>query len=1194
MGNYAAEVRINTKIDTSQMLKLQNQIDRAAMKVDALTKKYEELKNQKIPTKQYMELEEKLKNAKLALELFRDEQEKLSSSGIKPEFAKEVSQVYAVVQKLKSDLNQAIEDRDADAYLAIEDRLNRAKSILQEMMRGSKNTLGEITYYNSIEEKLENAKSNVDAISNEMQNLVDAGEAFNFTPGDPEKIAKAAQELRIAKGELKALVTKQDELNRKQDTTVEKSKKVSDGFKKIASTAKKGLATMSGHVKQTDGLLSTMASRIKGLLLSLLIFNWISKGFNAMVSGIKDGFKNLVKYSDDYNQSVSALKSANTQMKNSFATAFMPIVQAVIPHLISLMNYITLASNAVARFTATLTGKSTWIRATQVQEDYAASLDGTAAAAKKAAGALASFDTLEVLNKNDASGGASGTSAKDMFEEVPLDPVTFDPKEFGRNLSDKLADALENIDWEEIKGKAEQLGRDFADILNGIWENERLARDLGVTIGEAANTAVRFAYGFIDEHEWEQMGRFLGILVQTGLDTFDEEMAGKTAGMLVNGLADSIIGYFQEYKAGSLGAEIASFLNRAVEEVDADKVGEAASLLVGGCLKEISTFFTDTDFEEIGSKISDIVIASLEYTADDGNAGQKAGEALASIINAGVALLLGADTTGMAEAMGGFLTDMLITAVGDIGWEKVFQMLWKGFTNLVDVPEAIGKGIGGSILKACGFDDATIEEAKNKSWALGAVIDSFVNGVKPFSAEKYASEYSSLGDAIDGLGNKVESFVTKTYAMQSGKIFDVSDLQQLQTELGLLDSDIDAIIQSMIEANGQIDISTLGLEGYTGNWETFKTTLSESVSIVETFKNENEAMTESVGNDYVKMASSAETASDKVGVSIDGMGEKTKNLRERLTELSEHTSTTMDSVSQKASGAGDSFSKLNTDASTSLDNTSSKLDSWFTDSVEPYFSQEQWNLFSQNVSVSMAECLDTFMEDWTASFDEWKESNEELYFGYDTWYEQFENIMLAYADVNAEFMAEWQTNTDTWWNTMVMPFFTVEQWKIFGTNMKTGIMTGFKAIVNEIGGVLNNVIYMFDEAFEELEEAINDLIDSYNASASTLGTSKLSKVHYKAMGGVQIPALANGAVIRGGNPFLAILGDQRAGQTNIEAPISTIREAVREELSAFRIGSGQMKVVLNLNGEHVGEAMLDDLLSVMNRRGYDVDVLRGV
>ena len=53
----------------------------------------------------------------------------------------------------------------------------------------------------------------------------------------------------------------------------------------------------------------------------------------------------------------------------------------------------------------------------------------------------------------------------------------------------------------------------------------------------------------------------------------------------------------------------------------------------------------------------------------------------------------------------------------------------------------------------------------------------------------------------------------------------------------------------------------------------------------------------------------------------------------------------------------------------------------------------------------------------------------------------------------------------------------------------------------------------------------------------------------------QIPYLAKGAVFRGGEPFLAVVNDQKRGQTNIEAPLKTIQEAVRIELDKFSANS---------------------------------------
>ena len=66
---------------------------------------------------------------------------------------------------------------------------------------------------------------------------------------------------------------KWDELNAKQDATAQKSRKVSDGLKRIGEIGKKAFSRMNSHAKKSSGLFHTMATRLKGILLSLLIFN---------------------------------------------------------------------------------------------------------------------------------------------------------------------------------------------------------------------------------------------------------------------------------------------------------------------------------------------------------------------------------------------------------------------------------------------------------------------------------------------------------------------------------------------------------------------------------------------------------------------------------------------------------------------------------------------------------------------------------------------------------------------------------------------------------------------------------------------------------------------------------------------------------------------------------------------------------
>lgn len=166
-----------------------------------------------------------------------------------------------------------------------------------------------------------------------------------------------------------------------------------------------------------------------------------------------------------------------------------------------------------------------------------------------------------------------------------------------------------------------------------------------------------------------------------------------------------------------------------------------------------------------------------------------------------------------------------------------------------------------------------------------------------------------------------------------------------------------------------------------------------------------------------------------------------------------------------------------------------------------------------------------------------------------------------------------------------------------------GVVKIFDGIWGAIKGIINGIIGGVESMANSVVNAINAVIRALNGLSFEIPEFD---VFGKKLGGttigfniaeipnVNIPRLANGAVIRGGNPFMAILGDQPAGKTNIEAPLDTIRQAVREELSGMNFGStvsGQTKVVLSINGVDVGEAILDDLFSVMQRRGYDVDVL---
>lgn len=700
MGNYDAEVRVSTKVDTSQMQRLQLQIDKAVQKVDVLTKKYDELKNKRIPTEAYAELESKLASAKASLAALIAEEEKLSSAGL----------------AIGAPWDNVIQ-KEADAQLKIE------------------------------------------AIQAEMQKLVATGKAFTIG-ANPAEINNAANELSRAKSELRMLVTKQSELGAK-------SNKVSDGLKRIGAVGKKAFGEMNGQIRKSGGLLSTFASRLKGIALSLLVFNWVSRGFNAMVAGIKEGFKNLVQYSDEYNRSISSLQSANAQLKNSFAAAFAPIIQMVIPYLVQLIGYVTSAINAVAQFIAILCGKTTWTKATAVQKNYAASLNGTAAAAKKAAGALARFDDLDVLSKTNtdegSGGGAGGIDPGSMFEEVPVDskfkdwldgileklkPLLDYLKKLGSIFMDGFWDGLGDYQYrlDIIKNGLETI----KDVLIDIWTDpevveaaqeyvESLVHMFGSLAGAITSIAITLAAFFI--------GGLAGYLEQNEDRIKEHIISMFNVGTEINQLLEELfesVAYIFEAFASEDGIRFSTAL-----------IGSIVDTFMG--LSEVLL--------KLGRDILEIIITPITENKD------KFKTALEGLLAAGANILEG------VKSMIDSVFDNL-NAVYDAHFKPFFDSVAEGLSYLVGVFLEVWNGHVSPILQEIGtkigelfssylapFINAAVELIGNLVTMLQGfwediimpIVDLLLTYVFPVVADMFAEFITGI---IEGIENILSGFTT--------------------------------------------------------------------------------------------------------------------------------------------------------------------------------------------------------------------------------------------------------------------------------------------------------------------------------------------------------------------------------------------------------------------------------------------------
>lgn len=303
-----------------------------------------------------------------------------------------------------------------------------------------------------------------------------------------------------------------------------------DGLKKVGKSSKKTLETLNKNTRKSSGMFGMLASRLKGLALSLLIFNWISKGFNAMVAAMKEGFKNLASYSKEYNSVMSAFMSSLAELKNNLAAAFEPIVNTVVPYLTRMVSGLNAAIESFSRFIAYMSGKNTYTRAKKQMLDYKSTVDSTNKS-------LADFDKLHVLNDNSSGGEKTGA---DAFETVNIGEVPESFKQFKNIYESYVKPVFERfkkaITWfgGEANGILTNIFGDIADGAGNLWNSIKNLCDQVRPYLEPLFDNIKRLFTVLFEVMsgiWESIGApIFGFIVQLLQDTIDY-FAGHTGEM---------------------------------------------------------------------------------------------------------------------------------------------------------------------------------------------------------------------------------------------------------------------------------------------------------------------------------------------------------------------------------------------------------------------------------------------------------------------------------------------------------------------------------------------------------------------------------------------------------------------------------------------------------------------------------------
>ena len=428
-GGYDGEIRIRTLIEngdaSSSLLQLESRFQKLTRESQRLTDQMRQMERQKIPTDQYKDLQntfdslvangrqlsEKLKNTEkyVPTRAYKEAEAALDRvSGRQAQLNHRMQEWVALgrntdsVSYRKMQMEMADCERESDRLI---DALNRMEEAGQDRQINDK--------WKDLKNQMRQVGQEAAQIRAEMMRMENENAAY-IDPRNTEEYQRLAARLR--------------EVNEQLDIMNQRMREVVDREDEMDTSAGGRFGNIQGAVQQVNGAIEKFIKRVKKIALTILVFQFVSKAFRTMIEGIETGIQNYARYSEQFNQKMSEMKSATLNLKNSIGAAAIPIVNALAPALTVLCSWLTKAINLFNKFISALSGKKTWTRAKEQQVDYAASLDNTANAAKKAKGALQGFDELNVINSNDSgsSGGGSGGSGGGVgYEDIPLTEKDF-------------------------------------------------------------------------------------------------------------------------------------------------------------------------------------------------------------------------------------------------------------------------------------------------------------------------------------------------------------------------------------------------------------------------------------------------------------------------------------------------------------------------------------------------------------------------------------------------------------------------------------------------------------------------------------------------------------------------------------------------------------------------------------------------
>lgn len=835
MGDTLAKLKVILEASTSSYKKEMEKAQKVTKSVS------DSVKSETSKVKQAMKMDDATESVKKQVSVFQKMKQAITKYQVKAGIkvpTQDFQELQSGIKKAEGTLSSLI-----------------AKQEKYEAIGVKKNSLA----WKSLQYDIQGAKNEIEGYKNEMAEMQSNGTAFTRGYSLPKEIFKGLGKGALGLGSLglnaaqkgwgglKKVISGTASVLTKVTTVI---KRISGAFAALIHKFTGGIPILRRFTGATKSASGGLGGGLKNILKYAFGIRSLFALVNKLRSALVDGFKNLAQYSGETNNSISMLMSSLTQLKNAFAAAFAPILNVIAPILNTLIQKIISVVNTFGQLTSALTGKTTYIKAKKVQQDYAKSLNSNANSAKNAKKAneelqrtILSFDQINKMDDNSSSDSNSGIadtggglSPSDMFETQSIpsrikgiaDMIkqawkNADFTEIGAMVGNKLNSALNSIPWDKIQNTCNKIAKSVATFLNGFIETTDW-KLVGNTIARGINTAFGIANTFAENFHWGSLGAAVGNGINGALGGLDWNLIQETVRNVAKGITDRLNGFIQTTDWSLVGQSFGNGINAILDYFytginNFDWIGAGTSLA-----EFVNNAINTIDFVKMGQTISDRVkgvfdrgIATIEgidwYTV-----GEKVWDGLAAIDWNGIAdrlfELIGAALGGLAAFIGGFISDAVTEA------KKYFQ-------------EKIEE-CGGSLVKGIfkGIDDAIVGIV---TWIYDHVFTPFIDGFKN------AFGIHSPSTVMAEQGSYIISGLLKGVQDNIGKL-----LNYIAKIPGKVVKSIGNIKNKVLEKGSDI-VSGLK-EGLTNTWDSFTSVLG---TIPEKVRNAVPSLFD-VGSDIIR------------------------------------------------------------------------------------------------------------------------------------------------------------------------------------------------------------------------------------------------------------------------------------------------------------------------------------------------------